>query len=75
MDGGLLIRVKEMGEKVRIAGRGSGTVLFFLIVWVNAAGSPLQAGPDPATCFVGSAVTLLTRSVLTRTSLSSASQS
>lgn len=47
-------------------------MFFFLIIWVNAAGPLQQAGPDPATCFVGSVVMLLTRSVLTRTSLLSA---
>lgn len=66
---------ERKGEKVGILGRGSGTVLLFFspIIWVNTAGS-LPHWPDPATCFLGSAVTILTRSVLTRPSLFSATQ-
>lgn len=59
---------ERKGEKVGIIRR---LFFFFLIIWVNGAGPLQQAGSDPATCFVGSVVTLLTRSVLTQTSLSS----
>lgn len=56
MDGGLLIRVKE---KERIAGRESGTCgffFFFLIIWVNSAGSVQRAQARPG--HLGSLVTL-----------------
>lgn len=59
---------ERKGEKVGIISR----LCVFLIIWVNAAGPLQQPGPDRATCFVGSVVTLLTRPVLTQTSLSSA---
>lgn len=71
MDGGLLIRLKESEqEKAGVTGRGRETaVLFFLIIWLNTAGSLQHAWPDLTACFVRSVVTHLTRSVLTQTSL------
>lgn len=51
--------------------RASRTAVF-LIILLNTAGSLLRAWPDPTACFVGSVVMLLTRSVLTQTSLLSA---
>lgn len=69
MDGGLLIREKEMEqEKEAGTGRGSETAVFKKIICLNTAGSQQQAWPDLAACFVRSVVMLLTRSVLTQTS-------
>lgn len=71
MDGGLLIRVKESEQEKAVEGARLLFFLlfFFFIIRLNAAGSLQQVWPDLAVCFVRSVVTLLTRSVLTQTSL------
>lgn len=72
MDGSLLIREKEIEqENEGETGRGSKTAAS-LMVWLNTACSQQQVWSDLVACFVRSVVTLLTRSVLTQTSPSSA---
>lgn len=74
MDGGLLIRSerKGVGESGSNRDREREWRFFFFIILLNTAGSLQEDWPDLAVCYVGSGVMHLTRSVLTQTSLLSA---